>query len=120
MLRICVSAQIADEKCDMVTYIGEAPYFDGDITNYIQSKINYPNSALKDSIDGIVFISFWLDTLGASFDHKIVRGIRDDLNLEALRVAKMIKFNEPAKQRERPIKVKYVIPVDFKLPKEED
>ena len=51
---------------------------------FIKNNIDYPNSALKDSIEGRVIVAFMIDTLGATFDHNIVRGVRYDLDLEAL------------------------------------
>lgn len=50
-------------------------------------------------------------------NHEIIKGIREDLNNEALRVAKLINFDRPAMQRGKPIKVKYTVPVEFKLEK---
>jgi len=63
------------------------------------------------------FISFWIDTIGVTGNHEIIEGIRKDLNNEALRVAKLINFDRPAIQRGKPIKVKYTVPVEFKLEK---
>ncbi len=82
---------------------------------FIQNKIHYPESAKMDSIQGKVFVTFWIDTTGNTINCKVIRGIRKDLDNEALRVAKLIKFEKPAMQRGKPVKVKYVIPIEFKL-----
>lgn len=89
------------------------------IDEFISNNIKYPLSAIKDSIEGKVFISLIIDTIGNTYCHIILRGIRKDLNQEALRVAKLIKFDKPAMQRGKPIKINYNIPIEFKLPEKE-
>jgi TonB family protein len=91
------------------------PVFDGCLKKFVKNNIVYPNSAHKDSLEGIVSISFWIDTLGMTYDHKIVKGVRNDIDKEAIRVAKLIKFKEPARQRGKPINVRYVVPIEFRF-----
>ena len=91
------------------------PIFEGRLEKFIEKHTQYPMSALKDSIEGRVFISFWVVSLGNTSEHTLVLGIREDLNQEALRVAKLIKFSKSAMQKGKPVKVKYTLPIDFKL-----
>jgi len=91
------------------------PVFSGDLALFIKENILYPQTALTDSVEGKVFVSFWVDTLGNTVDHILVSGKRDDLNKEALRVTKLIKFEKPAMQQGKPIKIKYTIPVKFRI-----
>lgn len=109
-------AQTVDTTDYIVNFIEDAPCFKGDLKKFIHRKMNYPCTAQKDSIEGKVIVSFWIDTTGTTFDHQVIKGIREDLNDEALRVAKMINFERPAMQRGKPIKVKYTVPVEFNLP----
>ena len=114
-----VNAQTVDTaKVEMITFIEEAPVFNGNLKEFIQGELAYPLSAKKDTIEGIVVIFFKIDTLGLTVNHKVVKGIREDLNNEAHRVAKLIKFDKPALQKGRPIEVEYTVPVEFKLPKQ--
>ncbi len=99
----------------MITDIEESPFFSGDLKEFIQNEILYPRNAEIDSIEGTVIISFKIDTLGLTNNHKVVKGVREDLNNEALRVARLIKFEKPAFQKGVPIKVKYTVPVLFSL-----
>ena len=114
LVSVCAFTQ-TDTTCNMVTFIEDAPYFKGDLANFIQANISYPKNARKDSIEGIVVISFWVDTLGVTTNHQIIKSIRKDLNDEALRVAKLVKFEKSAMQRGKPVKVRYTVPVKFKL-----
>ncbi len=120
-LAICCTLSLgncfAQEK-DSIEYIGgniaeEMPLFNGNIYEFIQKNLIYPESAKFDSLQGVVFISFWIDTTGTTMDYEVVKGIRDDLNNEALRVTKLITFDKPAMQRGKPVKIKYTIPVMF-------
>jgi TonB family protein len=93
------------------------PIFKGNILEFINKNINYPATALRDSLEGNVYVSFYVDTLGYTIEHKIVNAIRNDLDQEALRVTKLIKFEKPAMQNGKPVKVKYTLSVEFKLQK---
>lgn len=98
-----------------ITIVEDKPIFNGNLKEFISNNIKYPQKAKIDSIEGTVFISFWVDTTGNTVNHKVIRGIREDLNKEAIRVTKLIKFKEPAMQRNKPIKVRYTVPVDFEI-----
>ena len=111
-----VNGQTVDTTgVEMVTFIEEAPFFNGDLKEFIQGELNYPLSAKKDTVEGTVVISLIIDTLGLTINHSIVKGIRNDLNKEALRIAKQIKFDTPAIQKGKPIAVEYLVPVVFDL-----
>ena len=104
-----------DMEAQLVTYVSRAPLFEGDLNAFVMNRIDYPLFAKRDSIEGRVLISFMIDTMGNTFDHVVVRGIREDLDLEALRVARLIKYDAPAMQKDKPVIVKFVVPVDFSL-----
>jgi TonB family protein len=84
----------------------------------IDSNLIYPSSAVSTSIEGKVFVEFWVDTCGITSDHRILKGLHKDLDEEALRVARLIKFSKPAMQAGKPVNVKFVLPFEFKLPKQ--
>lgn len=81
----------------------------------IIQNANYPKTALNDSIEGKVFIGFTIDTLGKIIKPRVVKGIRADLDLEALKTIKALGDWIPATQQGNKIAVKYVLPVNFKL-----
>jgi protein TonB len=108
-------AQINENVAETILVVEYAPVFKGDMREFIQSKIVYPESAKKDLMEGIVFVSFWIDTVGLTFNHEVIRGIREDLDNEALRVAKLIKFEKPALQKGKSIAVEFTVPIKFSL-----
>lgn len=97
------------------TFKGQSPIYNGDLVQFIKNNVRYPEEAAKDSIEGSVIVSLWIDTLGNTSHHNIVKGAGEELNKEALRVAKLIKFDKPAYQNGIPVNVQYFVPVNFEL-----
>lgn len=109
------------EEIFLGTVVENTPQFrEGDnssqeLMNFISRYLRYPASALEDSVEGRVIINFWVETSGDTDNHKIVRGVRGDLDNEALRVAKLLKFEVPAMQRGRPVRMIFTLPFTFDL-----
>lgn len=108
-----VSNTIQDDY--LITVVGSPPVFEGDLMKFIKDNFDYPEGAKRDSIEGTVYVSYWIDTLGNTVKHEIIRGLREDLDLEALRIARLIKYDKPAMQRSKPICVRLSIPIKFEL-----
>ena len=64
--------------------------------------------------EGNVFVEFIVNKNGEPSDLKIIRGIGSGCDEEALRVLSLTKW-EPGKQRGKPVRVKMVIQLNFKL-----
>lgn len=109
------SSQRDTNEYEMGWPFEESPVFNGDLKAFVQKNICYPDSALLDSIEGLVLIEYLVDTSGNTVDHMIVRGVRDDLNKEAIRVARLIKYDSPAKLKDKPIPFYFTMPIEFKL-----
>jgi TonB family protein len=114
---VCNSFSQGKDSSNMrtITFIEDIPIFNGDLKNFIQSHINYPIKAKLDSLEGTVIVFYYVDTMGITEGHEVLRGIRKDLDEEALRVTKLIKYEKPAMQHGKPIMVRYTVPVEFKL-----
>lgn len=105
-------------KVEIINALESWPKYKGGVEKlsiFINENINYPKNAFKDSIEGIVYISMDVDTDGSTHNHIIIKGIREDLDNEAIRIAKLIKFERAAMQNGKPVKIKYTLPIDFKL-----
>lgn len=99
-------------------FIDYLPSYKGDLVEFIQDNIIYPDSAKICKIEGRVFVEFDIDTLGNTQNHRIKYGIRDDFNNEAIRVATLLKFNPITKKGRKVAFQNHIICVNFKLPKE--
>lgn len=109
--------QAFSQNCDSIIFneIENLPEFGGDLNKFILDSICYPQQAWVDNISGTVYITFMVNEDGNTSDHKVVRGIRKDLDDEAIRVARLIKFEKPAMNAGKPEKYKYLLPVEFRI-----
>ena len=89
------------------------------LLQFIYKKITYPTPALENGIQGMSVVSFTVTEYGTIVDFKILRDPGGACGQEALRVIKFM--NElpsrwtPGKQRGKHVRVKYNLPVRFKL-----
>ena len=95
----------------------DVPYLKGSLRKFIKKHLKYPPAALRDTLEGKVYVEFIVDTNGFTLCHKVIKGVRHDVDEEALRVARLIKFDKPAIQRGRPVEFKYCLPFVFDLSK---
>ncbi len=97
-----------------------APIFKGGsqgLDRWIQEHIQYPADAARAKIEGRVIVEFIIDKNGAVTFPKVVRGINDVLNDEALRVIKSLPHWTPGYANGKPANTRYTYPVAFKLAK---
>lgn len=76
--------------------------------------IKYPRQAKSIGTEGKVFVEFIINKNGEPSDFKILKGIGSGCDEEAMRVLALTKW-EPGKQRGKPVRVKMVLPIYFKL-----
>jgi TonB family protein len=74
----------------------------------------YPESALRDKVEGTVLLNVYVNEEGEVVTAWVGQGVRDDLNRAAMEVIQYFKF-KPAKVRGRPVGVPVTIPFTFKL-----
>jgi protein TonB len=77
-------------------------------------NLRYPKKAIRYNTSGTVFVEFVIDKKGDPQQIKVVRGIGNGCDEEAMRVIGLSRWN-PGKQRGKPVKVRMVLPVNFKL-----
>jgi len=82
---------------------------------YIYKNIKYPSIARENGIEGMVVLSFVIDKLGNITEPKILRDLGGGCGKEALRIVKGMPNWTPGKQRNKPVKVQFNLPVRFKL-----
>ena len=80
----------------------------------LQSRIQYPELARRAGIEGTVFVQFVVDENGNVVDPVCVREPGGGTCEEALRAVRAAKF-EPGRQRGKPVKVRFSLPVRFRL-----
>jgi len=85
------------------------------LLRYIYQNIHYPPAALKQRINGRVVCSFIVNEDGSLSDVTLVQGVYVFLDDEVLRVVRSMPQWKPALKDGKPVKIKYVMPVVFKL-----
>ena len=108
----------SEERSDVFHVVEEMPEFGNgqqDLKEYILDNTDYPQTAIDDSLEGAVYIRFIINKKGKVTDSKVLRGVRDDLDNESLRVVSKMPDWKPGKQRGAPAKVRYILPFYFKL-----
>jgi len=78
-------------------------------------NMRYPASALRGGVQGGVYTSFVIDTEGNIIDIKTLKGLSKDIDEEAIRVIKLLSPWSPGTLRGKPRKVKFTVPMKFKL-----
>ncbi len=81
---------------------------------HLGRSIKYPVQARRSGTGGKVFVEFVVNEYGEPVNFKIVKGIGSGCDEEAIRILKLARW-EPGKQRGKPVPVRKVMPVHFKL-----
>lgn len=113
--------EVEEEEVDeqqIFTVVEEMPSFPGgmgECMKFLGKNINYPSISQENGVQGRVIVQFVVNTDGSVVDPVVMRGVDPYLDKEALRVIKMMPKWSPGKQRGKPVRVKYTVPVVFRL-----
>lgn len=80
----------------------------------LSKNLKYPKQAIRNGVDGKVYVEFVVDRSGKINHMKILKGIGAGCDEEAMRVLSLMNW-EPGKQRGKPVHVRMVMPVVFKV-----
>ena len=83
------------------------------LRQFIATSVRYPIQAMKENIQGKVFVSFVVDRDGSITQIKIVRGAHPLLDAEAVRVVTAMPKYSPGILNGKAVKVAYTIPINF-------
>ena len=115
-----VEAPVEEEEEEVVFVVVETmPEFPGGqqaLFKYLSENVKYPVIAQENGIQGRVICQFVVNKDGAIVDVEVVRSGGDpSLDKEAVRVIKSMPKWNPGKQRGKAVRVKYTVPVNFRL-----
>jgi protein TonB len=102
-----------EEEQEIFMVVENQPELQGGMKALYES-VEYPEFAKKAGIEGKVIVQFVVDKQGNVQDPRILKGVHELLNKEAIRALKEQKFS-PGKQRGQPVKVQMQLPVTFDL-----
>lgn len=108
-----------DEKNkDLFVRVDQMPQFPGGeraLVEFIQETIEYPQEAMVAELEGIAVVQFNVNEDGTLSEAEIARDLGMGCGEEALRVVKSMPDWIPGKQNGKNVKVKFTLPVRFKL-----
>jgi len=113
-----VKEEKEEEEAQVFFIVEEMPEFPGGeaaLRRFIAEAIKYPVIAQENGIQGKVYVTFVVDKDGGISEAKIARGVDPSLDKEALRVVNSLPKWKPGKQRGKPVKVSYTVPISFVL-----
>ncbi|UKK55074.1 energy transducer TonB [Prevotella sp. E2-28] len=82
---------------------------------YLNKAIKYPPVAEENGIQGRVITTFVVERDGSITDVKVLKSVDPSLDREAVRVVRSMPRWIPGKQKGSPVRVKFTLPVTFRL-----
>lgn len=108
----------ASDEVPVFQVVEEMPEFPGgmgECLKFLGKNIKYPVEAQKAGVQGKVIVQFVVEKDGNIANPKVVRSIDPDLDGEAIRVISIMPKWKPGMQKGQPVRVKYTVPVTFRL-----
>lgn len=106
------------EETKVFTVVEQMPMYPGGdaaLMGYLRDNIKYPTVAAENGVQGRVVVGFVVERDGSITDVNILRGVDPSLDREAMRVVKSMPRWNPGKQNGSAVRVKYQVPVSFRL-----
>ncbi|MBQ3186476.1 MAG: energy transducer TonB [Alistipes sp.] len=112
-----VEEEIVDDEPFLI--VETMPTFQGGdlntFRNWVQSNVRFPQIALENGIQGTVVLSFVIEKDGSLTNIQVLRTPDRSLSEEATRVLSKSPKWTPGKQRNQVVRVKYNLPVVFRV-----
>ncbi|HHW81616.1 MAG TPA: energy transducer TonB, partial [Bacteroidales bacterium] len=103
---------------EIFVVVEQQPEFPGGMSalmKFLGDNIKYPVIAQENGIQGRVITTFVVERDGSITDINVVRGQDPSLDKEAVRVIKTMPRWKPGQQRGKPVRVRFTLPVQFRL-----
>ena len=116
--RVEVEEEVEEAEEEIFLVVEEDAEFPGGLealSKYLSENIKYPQLAKENNIEGRVFVSFVVEKDGRVGNIKILRDIGGGCGAEAVRVVKSMPRWKPGKQRGKPVRSQFNLPVNFSL-----
>ena len=107
-----------DPEVTTFMVVEKQPEFPGGqdaMLEFLRNNIKYPQSCIDNKIQGRVIVTFVVEKDGSLVEAEVVKSVNAELDAEALRVVNSMPAWSPGEQKGKKVRVKYTIPVNFKL-----
>lgn len=103
---------------DAFDVVEEMPVYPGGMPammDFFYKNMKYPKEAFDAKQEGRVIAQFVVEKDGSITDAHIVKSVSPALDAEALRIVNAMPNWTPGRQNGKPVRVKYTVPISFKL-----
>ncbi len=103
---------------DAFDVVEEMPVYPGGMPammDFFYKNMKYPKEAFDAKQEGRVIAQFVVEKDGSITDAHIVKSVSPVLDAEALRIVNAMPNWTPGRQNGKPVRVKYTVPISFKL-----
>ena len=107
--------EVENKVFDVVEQMPSFPGGQAALMDYLSNNVKYPVVAQENGVQGRVVVSFVVEKDGSITDVKVVKSVDPSLDKEAARVVKSMPRWIPGKQNGSAVRVKYNVPVSFRL-----
>ncbi|MEN6588526.1 MAG: energy transducer TonB [Proteiniphilum sp.] len=107
--------EVTEEIFVVVENQPEFPGGNAAMMKFLSDNIKYPVIAQENGIQGRVICNFVVEKDGSITDVQVVRGVDPSLDREAIRVIQQMPRWKPGRQRGQPVRVRFTLPVVFRL-----
>ncbi|MCC3155701.1 TonB family protein [Hymenobacter sp. 15J16-1T3B] len=105
-------------KTDVFITAEVMPAFEGGdaaLVDFLRRNMRYPATALREQIEGKVFVSFTVSATGEIVDVQVLKGLGYGTDEEALRVVRKMPAWKPGVQNGHAVAVRYTLPITFRI-----
>ena len=116
--QVAVSEEVIEDDQPFVKVEQMPSFMGGDLMtfrNWVQSKVRYPQIAQENNISGRVLLMFVIEKDGSLTNIQVLQTPDNSLSDEAIRILKTSPKWTPGKQRNQAVRVKYTLPIDFRI-----
>ena len=111
------SAEKGPKKSPKKVYdhIEDMPTFNGNLNQWLLLNMKYPVEAMNKKEQGKVIVQFIVSENGEVSEPKIIRSVSPALDKEACRIVLAMPKWNPGKLKGKPVAVRYMLPISFRL-----
>ena len=104
-----------DNAVDFAEVEPQFPGGESEMVQFIQDNVTYPELSREMGEEGTVYVQFVVGTDGSIENVRVLKGVSELLDKEAVRVIKKMPKWTPGMQEGEPIRVRYQIPIKFSI-----
>jgi len=104
------------QDSSIVDFCDKQPEYEGGekaLIRFIHENLNYPESAISSSIEGVVYVQFVVYKDGNIGNVRVIKGLHSAINEEAARLAELMPAWKPGELKGKKVNVRYTMPIRF-------